>query len=75
MVAWLYRSVSAHTLFYGPSKINLYKYFYFFIGPPGGTQYFTQIDKEANGNIKQKELMGVMYVPLTDKSVQVGRKW
>lgn len=45
------------------------------VGPPGGTQYFTQIDKEANGNIKQKELMGVMYVPLTDKSVQVGRKW
>ena len=37
------------------------------------TQYFTQVDKDKDGNIKRKELMAVMYVPLTDRAKQLGR--
>ena len=32
---------------------------------------FTQFDKLPNGEIARKELMNVMYVPLTDKSKQM----
>ena len=43
------------------------------VGPEGGTQFFTQVDKDEAGNISKRELMSVMYVPLTDKSKQIGR--
>jgi len=43
------------------------------VGPEGGTQYFTQVDKDLDGRTHSKELMGVMYVPLTDRSRQLGR--
>ena len=43
------------------------------VGPEGGTQFFTQFDKDEAGNISTRELMSVLYVPLTDKSKQIGR--
>ena len=45
------------------------------IGPDGGNQVFTQVDKLTNGKINITELMGVMYVPLTDKDHQIKRWW
>lgn len=36
------------------------------VGPDGGTQYLEQYDKDAQGIVSNKRLMGVMYVPLTD---------
>ncbi|KAH8278953.1 hypothetical protein KR018_011772 [Drosophila ironensis] len=36
------------------------------VGPDGGTQYMQQYDKDENGKVKMTQLMGVMYVPLTD---------
>jgi len=30
-------------------------------------QYILQVNKDVNGNVTQKELMGVRYVPLTDR--------
>ena len=35
-----------------------------------GTQNLEQIDKSENGEIWRKKLMGVRYIPLTDKDVQ-----
>ncbi|KIM37050.1 hypothetical protein M413DRAFT_448768 [Hebeloma cylindrosporum] len=35
-------------------------------------QYIEQIDKDAEGNIHTKKVMGVRYVPLTHKEAQVG---
>lgn len=40
------------------------------IGPHDGNQFLEQIDKLKNGTIVRKQLMGVAYVPLTDKSKQ-----
>lgn len=37
------------------------------VGPEGGNQVLTQIDKQENGQIVTSELMGVIYVPLTDR--------
>ena len=41
------------------------------IGPNGGNQTLTQIDKQFDGKIVTSELMGVLYVPLTDKNYYV----
>lgn len=52
-------------------KIKI-KSFNIYSGPQGGDQYFTQIDKNSDGTFTQQVLMGVKYVPLTDKSKQLG---
>nr|XP_021201406.2 protein-L-isoaspartate(D-aspartate) O-methyltransferase isoform X1 [Helicoverpa armigera] len=40
------------------------------IGPEGGEQHLTQVDKAADGTTTIKKLMSVIYVPLTDKDHQ-----
>ncbi|KAG8449653.1 hypothetical protein GDO86_016334 [Hymenochirus boettgeri] len=40
------------------------------VGPEGGSQVLEQYDKDTNGEITRVQLMGVMYVPLTDKQKQ-----
>ncbi|CAH0581210.1 unnamed protein product [Chrysodeixis includens] len=40
------------------------------IGPEGGEQHLTQVDKAADGTTTVKKLMSVIYVPLTDKDHQ-----
>ena len=37
------------------------------VGPEGGDQYLMQIDKDANGEVTQRRVMGVRYVPLVRK--------
>jgi len=34
------------------------------VGPNGGDQYLMQVDKQLDGSIKQKKVLGVRYVPL-----------
>ncbi|XP_053331109.1 protein-L-isoaspartate(D-aspartate) O-methyltransferase-like isoform X2 [Spea bombifrons] len=40
------------------------------VGPEGGSQVLEQYDKANDGAITRTRLMGVMYVPLTDKKKQ-----
>lgn len=44
------------------------------VGPEGRDQYLEQVDKPINGGgaITRTKLMGVRYVPLTDKARQIG---
>nr|XP_033807171.1 protein-L-isoaspartate(D-aspartate) O-methyltransferase-like isoform X2 [Geotrypetes seraphini] len=40
------------------------------VGPEGGNQVLEQYDKTSDGQIVKTQLMGVIYVPLTDKKKQ-----
>lgn len=40
------------------------------IGERGGSQNLEQIDKLTDGSVQRQKVMGVMYVPLTDKKAQ-----
>jgi len=40
------------------------------MGPENSDQTLVQIDKTLDGKIKQRPLIGVMFVPLTDKERQ-----
>ena len=39
------------------------------VGPEGSFQYLMQVDKDKEGNIHEKQLMAVRYVPLTLSSL------
>ncbi|XP_048831133.1 l-isoaspartyl protein carboxyl methyltransferase, like isoform X1 [Brienomyrus brachyistius] len=45
------------------------------VGPEGGSQVLEQYDRQSNGTFSRKALMGVIYVPLTDKNHQWPRRW
>lgn len=40
------------------------------VGPEGANQVLMQYDKTSEGHIVETQLMGVIYVPLTDKEKQ-----
>lgn len=43
------------------------------VGPTHGDQWLEQIDKDKDGKIVRQRLMGVRYVPLTDRAQQIWR--
>ena len=45
------------------------------VGPEGGSQQLEQIDKLEDGSIQKTSLMGVMYVPLTNRESQYPGRW
>ncbi|KAL1139499.1 hypothetical protein AAG570_006482 [Ranatra chinensis] len=45
------------------------------IGPANGHQRLEQIDKSLDGNVTRTAVMGVVYVPLTDKQSQWPGRW
>jgi protein-L-isoaspartate O-methyltransferase len=44
------------------------------VGTQGYNQMLEQIDKLPNGEIKREKLIGVVYVPLTDRQLQCPNK-
>ena len=44
------------------------------VGPEGGKQELKVLDKDANGRVTQRTLMGVIYVPLTDAERQLSSR-
>ena len=44
------------------------------MGPERGDQNLEQIDKKLDGSIQKSVLMGVRYVPLTDKDSQYKKR-
>ncbi|KAA3673860.1 protein-L-isoaspartate(D-aspartate) O-methyltransferase [Paragonimus westermani] len=44
-------------------------------GPQGGNQVLVQVDRLGDGTFRTTHLMGVMYVPLTDKEVQLNYRY
>ena len=40
------------------------------VGAQGDTQFMEQVDKAADGSISRSRLLGVVYVPLTDRKKQ-----
>lgn len=40
------------------------------VGPDGGSQVLEQYDRQSDGTFLKRALMGVVYVPLTDKRHQ-----
>lgn len=40
------------------------------VGPDGGSQVLEEYDRQNDGTFLKKALMGVVYVPLTDKRHQ-----
>ncbi|XP_046874232.1 l-isoaspartyl protein carboxyl methyltransferase, like isoform X1 [Hypomesus transpacificus] len=45
------------------------------VGPDGGSQVLEQYDRQPDGTFFRKALMGVIYVPLTDKRRQWPGRW
>lgn len=41
------------------------------VGPRGGMQVLAVVDKEADGSVRRRDAMSVMYVPLTSKEHQL----